>query len=168
MGRPSTFKQKIADEICERLSKGEPLAAICRDAHMPSDWTVRQWADAEKPFIDADGSEISFAIAYARARDVGFDTLALEGLSLLDEEPERVVTISGEDRSESRIDSASVQRAKNRFEGRLKLLAKWDPKRYGDLLKLSGSDGTGPVPVVSLSADMTAAQAAEAYAKLLG
>jgi hypothetical protein len=150
MGRPSSFTQEIADEICERLSKGEPLAAICRDEHMPSDWTVRQWADAEKPYIDGqdeDGNQIkiSFAIAYARARDVGFDALALDGLELLDEEPERVITTSGEDRTESRIDSASVQRAKNRFEGRLKLLAKWDPKRYGDKT-LIGSDPDNPLP----------------------
>lgn len=145
MGRPSTFTQKIADEICERLSNGEPLAKICRDDHMPSDWTVRQWADAGKPFVEDDGSEISFAIAYARARDVGFDALAFEGLALLDEEPERVITTSGDDRSESRIDSASVQRAKNRFEGRLKLLAKWDPKRYGEK-HLIGSDPDNPLP----------------------
>jgi hypothetical protein len=145
MGRPSTFTQAIADEICERLSKGEPLAAICRDEHMPSDWTVRQWADAERPFKDHDGLEISFAIAYARARDAGFDAIAIEGLTMLDEEPERVITTSGEDRTESRIDSASVQRAKNRFEGRLKLLAKWDPKRYGDKT-LVGSDPDNPLP----------------------
>jgi hypothetical protein len=92
---------------------------------------------------------ISFAIAYARARDVGFDVIALEGLSALDEEPERVITTSGDDRSESRIDAASVQRAKNRFEGRLKLLAKWDPKRYGDKT-LIGSDPDNPLASIVL------------------
>ena len=64
--------------------------------------------------------------------------------------------------------SGDVQRDKLIIETDLKLLAKWDPKRYGDLLKLAGSDGTGPVPTLKITAEMTPAQAAEAYAKLMG
>ena len=133
LGRPSDYTPELADEICTRLSKGEPLAQICRDDHMPSDRTVRNWVKADKEF--------SSAIAYAR--EEGFDAIAIDALQILDEEPERVITTSGDDRTESRIDSASVQRAKNRFEGRLKLLAKWDPKRYGEKVEqtLQGPDG---------------------------
>lgn len=135
-GRPSSFTQKIADEICERLGKGEPLAQICRDGKMPGYRTVYDWMDADA----------AFAANIARARVDGFEAIAVDALTILDEEPERVVTVTGEDRSESRIDSASVQRAKNRFEGRLKLLAKWDPKRYGDKVALTGGgDDDAPI-----------------------
>jgi hypothetical protein len=163
MAHPTTYDEGIARDILSQLSKGVPLAEICRDEGMPHPTTFRRWCEAER---ELDGEPL--AIAYARARDDGFDAIAVEALSLLDEEPERVVTMSGDDRSESRIDGASVQRAKNRFEGRLKLLAKWDPKRYGDLIKLSGADGQGPVPVAQLTAELTPAQAAEAYSKLIG
>jgi hypothetical protein len=60
----------------------------------------------------------------------------------LDIEPERVITVTEEGRSSERLDSAGVQWAKNRAEMRLKLLAKWDPRRYGDKLDLTSSDGT--------------------------
>lgn len=101
---------------------------------MPGLTTVYMWQNTREPFSEA----------IARAREAGYDHIAVDALSILDETPERVVTLTGDDRSESRIDSASVQRAKNRFEGRLKLLAKWDAKRYGDKLDLtSGGEKLG-------------------------
>lgn len=143
LGRPSSFTQKLADEIAERIGSGEPLAQICRDDHMPALRTVYDWQEAHE----------DFSASIARARDAGYDHIAVDALSILDEEPERVVTVIGEDRSETRIDGASVQRAKNRFEGRLKLLAKWDARRYGDKLDLtSGGEKLG------LSAEVEAAR----------
>jgi hypothetical protein len=143
MGRPSSFTQKIADEIAERLGNGEPLAQICRDEHMPGLTTVYDWQNRHEGFSER----------IARARDAGYDHIAVDALTILDEKPERIVTMTGDDRSESRIDSASVQWAKNRFEGRLKLLAKWDAKRYGDKLDLtSGGEKLG------LSAELEAAR----------
>jgi hypothetical protein len=142
-GRPTTFTQALADEISERLGSGEPLAQICRDEQMPGLTTVYDWQKAHDQFSES----------IARARDAGYDHIAVDALDILDEEPERVITITGEDRSESRIDGASVQRAKNRFEGRLKLLAKWDARRYGDKLDLtSGGEKLG------LSAEVEAAR----------
>lgn len=117
MGRPSTFTQEIADEICERLSKGEPLAAICRDEAMPHPTTFRRWCEGNEPL----------AIAYAHARDDGFDAIALQGLNIVDD--------VDEDPASRRV----------RADYRLKLLAKWDPKRYGDKT-LVGSDPENPLP----------------------
>ncbi|PTR05674.1 MULTISPECIES: hypothetical protein [unclassified Novosphingobium] len=119
-------------KVLDGLSKGIPLAVICREEGMPCDDTVRAWADADQ--------EIARAIA--RARELGFDAIAMDALAIIDEEPEHVITTIGEDRTERRIDSASVKRAKNRFEARLKLLAKWDPKRYGELIKHGNADGS--------------------------
>lgn len=142
-GRPSTFKQSIADEICERIGNGEPLAQICRDEKMPALRTVYGWQETHE----------EFSAHIARARVAGYDHIAADALALLDAEPERVITTSGEDRSESRIDSASVQWAKNRFDGRMKLLAKWDSSRYGDKLDLTSGGEK-----LSLSAEIEAAR----------
>ena len=73
MPAPSKFTQELFDEICARLSKGEPLAQICRDEGMPIAGTVRDWCDKDE----------RLAIAYARARDEGFDAIALEALKTL-------------------------------------------------------------------------------------
>lgn len=125
----------ITAKVIAGLRKGIPLTVLCSEEGMPDPSTWRDWCAEDE----------TLAIAYARARDDGFDAIATEGLAILDAEPERVVTITGEDRSESRIDSAAVAHAKNRFEGRMKLLAKWDPTRYGEK-QLVGSDPENPLP----------------------
>ena len=45
----------------------------------------------------------------------------------------------------TRLDPAAVQMQKNRVEARLKLLAKWNPKKYGDKV---GLDHTGDIKLV--------------------
>ena len=131
-GRPSLFTDKIADEICERLSNGEPLAQICRDEHMPASRTVSDWTAA---YVD-------FSADFARARETGFDAIAMDALNIADE------TSRDSKRSASGdlvADSEWISRSKLRVETRLRLLAKWDPKRYGDK-QLLGSDPDNPLP----------------------
>jgi len=125
VGRPSKYTQELVDEICLRLSSAEPLAVICRDAHMPSPSTVWEWMRKDQ--------EVSEAIA--RARIEGEDALAAQCLEIADAKPERT--------SQGYIDSGSVQHAKLRIEARLKLLAKWNPKKWGDKVQqeISGPDG---------------------------
>lgn len=109
--------------ILDGLSAGTPLTVICRKIGC-DDFTVREWAKADP--------DLSSAIA--RARETGFDVIAEHALSLIDEEPARV---------EGRIDPGHVQWRRAQVDTRLKLLAKWDPKRYGDTSKLAvtGADG---------------------------
>lgn len=67
MGRPPfEFNQTAADEICNRLAKGESLRSICgpgRDDFLPGQNTVFKWLD-EVP---------EFAKQYARAREAQAD-----------------------------------------------------------------------------------------------
>lgn len=66
MGRPSDFTQEIANEICERLAKGESLRSITapdRDDFMPSETTVRRWLAGDEDWNDR------FRRQYARARE---------------------------------------------------------------------------------------------------
>lgn len=113
----------IKKRICEALSDGIPLREVCREAGMPAWRTVYDWMDADEPF----------AAAIARARDFGHDAIAEESMRIVDAEPER--TPSGT------VDPGSVSHAKLRAEHRLKLLAKWNPKKYGDKLALGGAEG---------------------------
>jgi hypothetical protein len=136
MGRPSLFTQEIADAICERLSNGEPLAAICRDEKMPGLSTVYDWqkADAE------------FSGSIARAREAGFDQIAIDALEIADDGTNDFVEKKRQDGSTyDAVDAEHIARSKLRVDTRLKLLAKWDPKRYGDR-QLLGSDPDNPLP----------------------
>ena len=100
------------------------------------------------------GTDEAFAAAIARARDIGADAIAAESLSIVDEAPERTAL--------GNIDPGSVAHAKLRAEHRLKLLAKWNPKKYGDKLAVGGADDLPPVQQnVTLGP-------AEAYKRLIG
>ncbi len=139
MGRKSTFNDKDAAEIVARLSKGEPLAVICRDDWLPTDRTVRNWADADP----------AFASDIARAREAGFDQIALDALRIADGKQ------SPEERAHAEEAYATTgatplpndpQRDRLRVETRLKLLAKWDPKRYGEkVAHVGGDEGDEPI-----------------------
>lgn len=121
----STYTPEIADEICERISNGEPLRAICRDLHMPSWRTVYDWINANN----------DFATRIAHARVLGFDAIAEETLAIADD------TSSDTKFTERGVacDTEWVNRSKLRIETRLKLLAKWSPKKYGDKIEVEHS-----------------------------
>lgn len=135
MGRPSKFTQEIANSICERLAQGEPLASICRDEDMPAVRTVSDWKAAHA----------EFSADFARAREEGFDALAAECLDIADETSRDTIATDHGDRPNSEW----ITRSKLRIETRLKLLAKWDVKRYGDKLALGGADDMPPLKALS-------------------
>lgn len=128
-GRPSLWTQEIADEIVSRLSTGEPLAEICRSPGMPAVRTVNDWR----------ASNEVFSANIARARDDGYEAIAADCLAIADE--------TGHDtkygkNGEPIPDNEWISRSRLRVETRLKLLAKWDPRRYGDKVGIEHSGGT--------------------------
>lgn len=120
MGRPSKYTEAVAAEIVARLTKGEPMASICRDENMPGVTTVWEWQQSRP--------ELSESIA--RARELGFDAIATDCLAIADDT------------------EGDPQRDRLRVDTRLKLLSKWDPKRYGDKLALGQAEGLGALTVV--------------------
>jgi hypothetical protein len=51
MGRPSSYSQELADEICTRLSHGETLRTIIASSpHLPERRTIYSWLDANQDF----------------------------------------------------------------------------------------------------------------------
>lgn len=114
----SSYTPEIADEICERISCGEPLRAICRDVHMPTWQTVYRWM--------AKDSEFSNRIAHAR--EIGHDAIAEQCLDIADDEQHDWVNT----RKGVITNDVAIGRAKLQIHTRLQLLAKWNPKKYGD------------------------------------
>ena len=146
-GRPSKYTPEIAQEIVERLSNAEPLRQICRDEGMPAWQTIYDWMYRD----DALGAEgVGLSKAIARAREIGYDKLAEECLELADTPAlfEKVVeTVDPTGKTHvavTRSDDVNARRLQ--VETRLKLLAKWNPKKYGDRLTHAG-DAENPVSV---------------------
>lgn len=115
-GRPSKYTDAMVKEICEGLSDGIPLAEICRRDGMPHPSTVRRWA--------RENEELSLAIACAR--EDGEEVIAANAR----------LTARGVDG----YSTGDVQRDKLVIDTDLKLLAKWNPKKWGDSMKLQGDE----------------------------
>ncbi len=154
MPYPAKKTPKLIEEVLSRIAQGETLASLGRELNFhPVSWNF--WVREDE----------DLALAYAQARDVGADVIADDVLRIIDEEPERVVQIDEEgNKSTSRIDSAGVAWAKNRAELRLKLLAKWHPKKYGDKqqVEVGNKDGEALKVDVKLPDPMVVAAMTEA------
>lgn len=144
MARPTKKTKALVDAICAKLAEGVPLTEICRAKGMPAPRTVRDWM--------AGDTEVSAAIA--RAREEGFDAIAADCLRIADtpmpgkiEKRELLgITTQTDDQGEAKavvLPGAKMVVTEERVEDmlghrklqidtRLKLLAKWDPKRYGE------------------------------------
>lgn len=61
-GASPTYTDETRETVIERLSEGESLASICRDAEMPCYRTIQLWAEADK----------NFASEIMRAREIGY------------------------------------------------------------------------------------------------
>lgn len=115
MGKPSKRTDAVVKRIVDGISDGIPLAVLCRDDAMPATRTVREWAQ----------NDDALSAVIAGAREDGHDVIAWDVITIADD--------ATEDPASRRV----------RVEARLKLLAKWDPKRYGDKVQLNGAGEQG-------------------------
>lgn len=132
MARPTGYNQKIADIICERISDGESLRAICREESMPSKSSVFKWLGMHKEFSDQ----------YARAKEEQAETLADEIVSIADEEETFIKNHDG-GTTEVTFDSVAVARNRLRIDARKWVASKLKPKKYGDKLGVEGPGANG-------------------------
>lgn len=127
---PAKRNPELEARVLEAMSKGTPLAQVCRDEGI----TVQSWARWCR-------EDEELGIAHGHARDEGFDAIAADCLAIADETAfDTITTEHG-----NKANAEWISRSKLRVETRLKLLAKWDPKRYGDKV-LMGSDPENPLP----------------------
>jgi hypothetical protein len=133
IGRPSKYTPEIAQEMCKMLADGIPLRQICRQEGFPEWRTVYDWMYRDDA-LGEDGAGLSTAIA--KAREVGQDAIAEQIWLDINTEPERILSEGG-----GRVDPGYVQWQKAKADIGLKLLAKWNPKRYGDKIAVGGDPG---------------------------
>ena len=143
MGRPPgdtlyPNKEALKEEIVVWISEGKTLMDFCRKEATPSYMTIYRWIEEDK----------DFALHFAHARETGHDAIADECLHLADTRPLEVFDETGN----KRYDPGSIAWRKMQIETRVKLLAKWNPRKYGDKTILAGDD-TAPV-VVEASFDI--------------
>lgn len=144
MGRPpEPVPKDKAEDIIEWISHGKTLRDYCRIEGNPAWRTVYLWLEKDE----------DFAARFARAREMGHDMIAEECLEIIDTEAEFAESFSQNGSSKHR-DSAHVTWLRNRAEQRLKLLAKWNPKKYGDKIDVtSKGEKTGLMINIDMGED---------------
>lgn len=126
-------------EIHSWIESGKTLRAYCRQAGKPSYGTVYDWLENDAPATSR----------FAHARDIGEQQILQECLEIADNtQVGEIITEKPDGIEVKRADM--IEHRKLRIDTRLKLLAKWNPKKYGDNAKiaLTGEDG-GPIQIVS-------------------
>lgn len=106
-GAPSTYSKETAEEICWRLAQGQTLKSICMLNHMPNITTVFDW----------EAKHGEFAQLSARAREHGTHVLADQCIEIADDPLM--------DPADKRV----------RIDTRIRLIGKWNAKRYGDKIE---------------------------------
>lgn len=110
--------EDYADSLLEWLSQGRTMSSWCRLEGNPSVRLVCEWQADDKEF----GARV------ARAREIGFHVMAEQTLQIADDgSNDEFVTDDGRVVTNTDV----VARSKLRVDTRFKLLACWDPRRYG-------------------------------------
>jgi hypothetical protein len=134
MGRPSSFSQEKADNICDQLAEGLSLREVCRQDGMPSKSMVMRWLHEHPSFRDQ----------YTRAKDIGIEAIAEDILDIADDAKNDWMERNAEEDRGWIANGENVRRSQIRIDARKWLLSKLAPKKYGDKLDLkhSGSIAT--------------------------
>ena len=120
------YTPALMAEICERISRGESLRAICESAHLPSEAVVRYWVKN-----DHEGC----AAGFEAARAVQAHRFAEELIALCDEAPPLL--------EDGRVDQGWVTWQKIRIDTRKWTASRILPKEYGEHVALKGDTAGG-------------------------
>lgn len=154
------FDLAVASEFLERISTGRFCKQVGTDDDMPTDLTVRQWANG---LWDAPPH---FGTLYARARQWQSDSYAEDTLVIadsLDESIRREAEIAqaslGEDatnhqraRAKFASEQRSVAAAKEQIQARRWMASKLHPRQYGDKLDLTHATDPEAPPIIKVEA----------------
>lgn len=122
-------KQKIIDDVCSEIENGKSLRASLCMPNMPARKTFLEWIDNNEKYRNQ----------YARACDDRAETIFEDILKIADTTENDIIEM---DDGKTFINHDVINRAKLRIDSRKWMLGKMNPKKYGDKMDLSSSDGS--------------------------
>lgn len=123
-GRPTTYTEELASEMCERIACGESVRAVCKDKGMPVLSTFFLWLSKHD----------EFSKQYAKAKELSIEALAEEMFDIADNGGNDWIEVNGDSDSKSayKANGENIQRSKLRVDTRKWYLSKIAPKKYGE------------------------------------
>lgn len=137
VGRPSSYTQEVADELCFELSQGKSLRTVCKREDMPSGPTVFKWM---RDFPD-------FLKQYARSKEEACDAMAEDIQDIADTAMDVIVG--------DRSDNARVSAVKMKVDARIWLASKLKAKKYGNQIDITTNGKELPTPIYGGNAPST-------------
>jgi hypothetical protein len=135
-GRPSTFTDELALDICTKLAEGMSLRSICDIEGMPAVSTVCKWLN-EKP---------SFSEQYAQARKIQAELMADELLDIADDGRNDWMLIKRGKEEIEVVNKEAIQRSALRVDTRKWIASRLLPKKFGDKVTQEHTgEGGGPI-----------------------
>lgn len=127
--KPVPFSVEIAERVCDELAKGKSLRSICERDGFPDRSAVHWWRKQHQEFADL----------FDAAWEIGCHALADECLAIADDgSNDWMETLDREGKANGwKLNGEAANRSRLRIETRMKLLAKWLPKVYGDKVEVS-------------------------------
>jgi len=126
--------------VCQEIATSTfSMRTICERLDIPVG-TVLAWLSREPTFQEK----------YARAKEMQADILAEEILDISDDGSNDLMTIVKGDISYEQENKEVVNRSKLRVDSRKWIASKLKPKKYGDRMALTGSDG-GPLEIKQIT-----------------
>lgn len=136
-GRPTTYSDELAAEICSRMSEGESLRKICASEGMPAASTVFKWVHENE----------QFSKQYAKSRSIQMEHMAEDLIEIADDTQNDKYL---DDNGNERTNNEAVNRSRLRVDTRKWLMSKMAPKKYGEKL-----DTTNTTTNVNVTADVS-------------
>jgi transposase-like protein len=131
VGRPTDYTEEVAARICEEIAEGKSIRQICEGADMPVPRTIWRWLAAHQEFSQN----------YARAKEEQAEYYSSEIIDIADDGSNDTYE---DDEGHVKTNYDVIQRSKLRVDTRKWIASKLLPKKYGDLVRLTGADA-GPV-----------------------
>lgn len=136
-GPKTSCNQNIADEILESIAEGISLRVTCQGLNLKYH-TVYSWMITHKD---------TFFKNSTQAYNTGYDALADQCLEIADEaHNDKIIMKDGQEV----VNNEAIQRSRLRIDTRLRLLGKWNRKKYGDKVQLSG-DSDNPIAITAVT-----------------
>ncbi len=123
VGRPSDYTQEMAINICEDISTGKSLRAVCRDPNRPSIATVYKWMRDYPEFLK------QYEVSTNERADYQMEELNDIGDEAV------MYAKTNEDKNVSAVVSAYKLKADNMRWA----MSKIKPKKYGDKLDMTSA-----------------------------
>jgi hypothetical protein len=141
-GRPSTYSDDLADEICSRIAAGESIKSITADPHMPGLLALYDWAKDPKCG--------HYQKMLARARSARADVLVDEMLEIVDATETEEVRDRDGHLQKIVYDSVAVQRARMRSDARKWMASRYNRDLYGDQAPTQAQTGGTPLTGIQI------------------